>query len=66
MTVGGTGLACDAISAGLVDELRLLVVPVVVGRGKGWLPRDVRLDLELVDTRRFASGVVYCSYRPRA
>jgi len=66
MTVGGAGLAGDAISAGLVDELRLLVVPVVVGGGKGWLPRGVRLGLELLDTRRFTRGVVYCSYRPRA
>ena len=66
MTVGGAALAGDTISAGLVDELRLLVVPVVVGRGKGWLPSGVRLNLELVDTRRFAGGVVYCSYWPRA
>jgi dihydrofolate reductase len=66
MTVGGASLAGDAISAGLVDELRLFVVPVVVGGGKSWLPSGVRLNLELVNTRCFANGVVYCSYWPRA
>ncbi|MGH7639676.1 MAG: dihydrofolate reductase family protein [Candidatus Dormibacteria bacterium] len=66
LTVGGPGLAGEAISAHLVDELQLLVVPVVLGGGKPWLPSGVRFNLELVDTRRFANGVVYCSYRPAA
>jgi dihydrofolate reductase len=65
MTVGGAGLAGQAIAAGLVDELHLLAVPVVVGGGKRWLPKGVRLDLELLDTRRFAGGVTYARYRSR-
>ena len=64
MTVGGADLAGQAIKAGLVDELQLFLVPVVVGGGKRALPHGVRLDLELLDTRRFACGAVYLRYRP--
>ncbi len=63
MTVGGSQLAGQAIAAGLVDELHLFAVPVVIGGGKRWLPNGVRLDLELLGTRRFASGVTYARYR---
>jgi len=66
MTVGGADLAGQAIKAGLVDELQLFLVPVVVGGGKRALPSGVRSDLELLDTRRFASGAVYLRYRPRS
>ncbi|WP_029138718.1 dihydrofolate reductase family protein [Nakamurella lactea] len=61
--IGGPTLAGAAIRAGLVDELVQFVNPVVVGGGTGWLPGDVRLDLDLVDTRRFDSGVVFLRYR---
>jgi dihydrofolate reductase len=63
MTVGGAGLAGQAIKAGLVDELQLFLVPVIVGDGKRALPNGVRADLELLDTHRFASGAVYLRYR---
>jgi dihydrofolate reductase len=63
LTVGGADLAGQAIKAGLVDELQLFLVPVVVGGGKRALPDGVRADLELLDTRRFASGAVYLRYR---
>jgi len=66
MTVGGAGLAGQAIKAGLVDELQLFLVPVIVGGGKRVLPHGVRSDLELVDTRRFASGAVYLRYHPKS
>jgi dihydrofolate reductase len=65
MTVGGAGLAGQAIKAGLVDELQLFLVPIVVGGGKRALPSGARSDLELLDTRRFASGVAYLRYRPK-
>jgi dihydrofolate reductase len=64
MTVGGADLAGQAIKAGLVDELQLFLVPVIVGGGKPALPGDVRLALELLDTRRFSNGAVYLRYRP--
>ncbi len=63
ITVGGPDLAAQAIRAGLVDEFQLFVAPVVVGGGKQSLPNDVRLKLELLDERRFGSGVVYLRYR---
>ncbi len=64
VTVGGAELARQAIESGLVDEFQLFVVPVVVGAGKAWLPSRPRLDLELLDVRRFVSGVVFLRYRP--
>ena len=65
ISVGGADLAGQAIKAGLVDELRLLLLPVLVGGGKGALPHGIRSELELLDTRRFASGAVYLRYRPK-
>jgi dihydrofolate reductase len=61
--VGGPHLAAHAIAAGLVDELQWFVTPVVVGGGNHWLPPHVPVSLELIDERRFASGVVYLCYR---
>jgi dihydrofolate reductase len=65
LSVGGPDLAAEAIRAGLVDEWRLFLTPIVVGNGNPALPDDVRLDLELLDERRFAGGVVYLRYRTR-
>jgi dihydrofolate reductase len=50
----------------LVDECRLFVTPIVVGGGKQFLPDDVRLELELLDERRFGGGVVHLRYRTRS
>ncbi len=63
VTVGGPALAAEAIKAGLVDECHLIICPVVVGGGKKALPGDVRLRLQLLDQRRFSSGVVHLRYR---
>lgn len=63
LTIGGVDLAGQAFAAGLVDELRLLTVPVVLGGGKRWVPPGVRLALRLLEARSFASGVVYLRYR---
>lgn len=65
ISIGGPELAAQAIAAGLVDELQLFVAAAVVGGGKRWLPDHVRLDLELLDERRFESGVVFLRYRLR-
>jgi dihydrofolate reductase len=62
LLIGGPELAAEAIGAGLVDEYHLVVAPVVVGGGKRALPDGVRVDLELLDERRFASGFVYLRY----
>ena len=59
--IGGAELAAQAIEAGLVDEYHLFLVPVVVGAGKRAFP-NARLNLELLDERRFANGTVYLGY----
>jgi dihydrofolate reductase len=65
VTIGGPDLAAQAFRAGLVDEVHLFLNPIVVGRGNAALPHDVRVQLELLDERRFSSGVVYVRYRTR-
>jgi dihydrofolate reductase len=66
LTVGGPELAAQAIEVGLVDEYQLFLVPVVVGGGKRWLPGNgVRVNLELLDERRFRNGTVYLHYHAR-
>lgn len=62
--IGGPGLAAHAISAGLVDDYLLYLVPHLVGGGTRALPDGVRAELELVDEQRFAGGTVYLRYRP--
>jgi dihydrofolate reductase len=65
LAIGGPELAHQAITAGLVDEYQLFAVPVIVGSGKQSLPRDTRIDLELVDERQFGNGTVFLRYRTR-
>lgn len=62
LTVAGPGLAASALRAGLVDEIHQLVSPIVVGGGTRFLPDDVRIELDLLDERRFANGVVFLRY----
>ncbi len=66
ISVGGAELAGVAIAAGLVDEIHLLLCPVLVGGGKPALPSDVRVNLTLVGSRQFAGGVVHLHYRVAA
>jgi dihydrofolate reductase len=60
--IGGAELAGQAMAAGLVDEVQLFLCPMVVGGGTRALPDDVRVQLSLLDERRFGSGVVYLRY----
>src|SRR5215207_5135896 len=63
VSIGGAGLAAQAIELGLVDELRIFRYPVVVGGGTPFLPpvtEDVPLDL--FETRTFGSRVIYGRY----
>jgi dihydrofolate reductase len=66
ISVGGPELAGHALKAGLVDECHLLVSPVVVGGGNRSLPDGARVNLELLDQRRFGNGVVHLHYRTTA
>jgi dihydrofolate reductase len=63
ISVGGPELAAHALRAGLVDEIQIFANPVLVGGGKPALPSGLFLKLELLDERRFESGVVYLKYR---
>ncbi len=65
LLVGGPELAAHALRAGVVDELRLVLCPVTVGAGTPAFPTDLRLDLELIDERRFGNGAVHVAYRVR-
>jgi dihydrofolate reductase len=66
ITVDGPELAAQAITAGLVDEFQMIVCPVVVGAGKRFFPDGVRLNLELVEERRFRKGVIVLRYAVRS
>lgn len=62
IAIAGPHLAAQAIRAGLVDEYHVFVGPAIVGGGNPFFPAGVRLDLELLDERRFGNGVVYLRY----
>lgn len=62
LSVSGPTLAAHAFRAGLVDEVRLFVTPVLVGGGTRALPDALRLRLNLAEERRFGSGTVYLRY----
>ena len=63
LTVGGPTVASHAFNAGLVDECQLFVYPVLVGEGKPAFSSDTRIQLELLEERRFGNGVVNLRYR---
>ncbi|HET6355824.1 dihydrofolate reductase family protein [Streptomyces sp. NBC_00879] len=64
IAIGGATLAAEAAALGLIDEYQVMVYPVLVGGGIPFFPRgERRVDLELVETRTFSSGVVYLRHR---
>lgn len=65
VTVDGPTLAVHALRAGIVDEVQPYLAPVAVGGGLRFWPEDVRLDLELLDERRFANGTLWLRYAAR-
>ncbi|NKI41040.1 dihydrofolate reductase family protein [Streptomyces physcomitrii] len=66
IAIGGAGLAAEAAAAGLIDEYRPRVHPVLVGGGVPFFPRsERRVDLELAENRTFDSGIVCFRYRVR-
>lgn len=62
LSIGGPELAGRALAAGLVDEVHLLLVPVIVGGGKRAMPADVTARLRLLDTAGLSGGVVHAHY----
>jgi dihydrofolate reductase len=63
---GSATLARSLLREGLVDELHLMIHPVVVGEGARLFPNGEKHALELVDSKTFGTGVVYAIYRPAA
>ncbi|WP_309616271.1 dihydrofolate reductase family protein [Salinibacterium sp.] len=63
ISIGGAHLAAVAIRAGMIDEFRMLVSPIIVGGGTPYLPLGVTVPLTLVEHRRFGNGVVLLRYR---
>jgi dihydrofolate reductase len=65
VSIGGPQLAAQAFAAGLVDECHLFLNPIAVGGGSRALPAGLRIELELLEERRFGGGVVFLRYRVR-
>jgi dihydrofolate reductase len=63
LLIGGPDLAAHAFQAGLIDACQLFLAPIIVGGGKPALPSNIRLDLELLEERRFHNGMVYLRYQ---
>jgi dihydrofolate reductase len=63
ISIAGSQLVSAAARAGLLDELHLLIAPVLVGSGTKAVADDIRLDLELLSQRRFVDGFVHVGYR---
>lgn len=62
INVAGPELAAQAIQAGLVDEIQMRICPVIIGGGRGFFPDGARLDLELLEERRFRNGEIFLRY----
>ncbi|UXN75581.1 dihydrofolate reductase family protein [Devosia sp. A8/3-2] len=66
ISVAGPTLAAQFIKAGLVDEYALYSVPAISGAGNPvFRDFEARLDLDLIEERRFASGMAFLRYAPR-
>ncbi len=66
MALGGANLAASFMRLDLVDEFRVYVHPVLIGRGRPMFqPADERIDLQLTQTRTFGNGVVLLRYERR-
>jgi dihydrofolate reductase len=66
ISIGGAHVAAQAFHAGLIDECHLIIRPIILGGGKPALPKNLRLDLKLVNEQRFDGDVVHLHYRVQA
>ena len=60
--IGGPHLAAQAIKANIIDEYHHFIVPIMIGSGNPWLPKDVKLELKLTEVRKFKNGFVHLQY----
>jgi dihydrofolate reductase len=63
IAIGGGELASEAARLGLLDEVHLIVTPILLGGGTPYLAHGIRRALELLDERRFTNGSAYLRYR---
>jgi dihydrofolate reductase len=61
--IGGPHLAAQAMQANLIDEYHQIIAPVTIGEGLPMWPKDIKLNLELADMRKFSNGFVHLHYR---
>ncbi len=60
--IAGPHLASEAIRSGSVDEYHQFIVPVIIGDGNAWLPKDIESKLEIINLQKFDNGVVHLQY----
>jgi dihydrofolate reductase len=64
LSLGGADLAAAFMRAGLIDEYRIYVHPIIIGNGKPLFPRSgPRVNLQLLESRAFGNGVLQLRYR---
>ena len=64
LSVGGLNLARSLTNLSLIDDYWILIHPIIVGKGRRLLDGiNERLDLKLVDSQKFHSGVVALHYQ---
>jgi dihydrofolate reductase len=66
IAIAGPELAAQATRAGLIDEFQMRICPVILGGGQRYLPTGVRLDLDLIEERRFRNGEIFLRYAVRS
>jgi len=67
LVLGSPHLTVNLVDAGLLDELRLMICPIALGRGRTLFDNSHdRVPLQLNDVREFNSGNVLLTYRPGA
>ena len=62
ISIGGPGVAEQALKTGLVDACHFILAPIIVGGGTRGVPSEVRISLNLIEERRFSNGMVYLHY----
>jgi dihydrofolate reductase len=63
MIMGSGHIVQELTKAGLIDEYAFIVTPIIAGEGKPLFPGVLPLKLELISTKRFASGNVLSHFR---
>jgi dihydrofolate reductase len=63
---GGAALTRSLLALHLIDEIALAVHPIILGGGKRLFPQlTKRMELQLLDTKTYSSGLVALTYAPR-